>query len=64
MARILIAGCGDIGTTLGLALSAAGHTVWGLKRHPAEAPSGIQPLAADLTDPATLNALPPPATPQ
>ena len=59
MARILIAGCGDIGTTLGLALSAAGHTVWGLKRHPAEAPPGIQPLAADLTDPATLNALPP-----
>ena len=59
MARILIAGCGDVGTTLGVTLAAAGHTVWGLKRHPAHLPPGIQPLAADLTDPATLNALPP-----
>ncbi len=59
MARILIAGCGDVGTTLGQTLSAAGHEVWGLKRHPADLPSSIQPLAADLTDPATLTALPP-----
>jgi nucleoside-diphosphate-sugar epimerase len=59
MARILIAGCGDIGTTLGQALSAARHDVWGLKRHPADLPSVIQPLAADLTDPATLTVLPP-----
>lgn len=59
MARILIAGCGDIGTTLGRVLTATGHTVWGLKRHPADLPPGLQPLAADLTDPATLNALPP-----
>lgn len=59
MARILIAGCGDVGTALGLLLSAAGHTVWGLKRHPADLPGAIQPLAADLTDPATLSALPP-----
>ena len=59
MARILIAGCGDVGATLGQSLSAAGHQVWGLKRHPADLPPGIQPLAADLTDPATLNALPP-----
>ncbi|MBZ4194629.1 MAG: SDR family oxidoreductase [Candidatus Contendobacter sp.] len=59
MARILIAGCGDVGTTLGLALNAAGHAVWGLKRHPGDLPPGLQPLAADLTDSATLNALPP-----
>jgi len=59
MARILIAGCGDVGTTLGMTLNAAGHTVWGLKRHPADLPPGIQPLAADLTDPATLQTLPP-----
>lgn len=58
MARILIAGCGDVGTTLGQALGATGHEVWGLKRHPADLPSPIQPLAADLTDPATLTALP------
>lgn len=59
MARILIAGCGDVGTALGLALDAAGHAVWGLKRQPADLPPGIQPLAADLTDPATLTVLPP-----
>ncbi|MFO1422224.1 MAG: SDR family oxidoreductase [Candidatus Competibacteraceae bacterium] len=58
MARILIAGCGDVGATLGQELSTAGHEVWGLKRHPTDLPSGIRPLAADLTDPATLNALP------
>lgn len=59
MARILIAGCGDIGTTLGQNLHTAGHTVWGLKRHPAHLPAAINPLAADLTDPASLTQLPP-----
>lgn len=59
MLRILIAGCGDVGTTLGLRLAATGHTVWGLNRHPAHLPMGIQPVAADLTDPATLSVLPP-----
>lgn len=59
MARILIAGCGDIGTTLGLSLHAAGHQVWGMKRHPDDLPSELRPLAADLADLATLTALPP-----
>ncbi|MCP5159630.1 MAG: SDR family oxidoreductase [Gammaproteobacteria bacterium] len=59
MARILIAGCGDLGAALGLALHKTGHQVWGLKRHPADLPPGIQPLAADLTDLATLTVLPP-----
>ena len=59
MAHILIAGCGDIGTTLGLSLRAAGHRVWGLKRHPDDLPPALEPLAADLADPASLTALPP-----
>lgn len=59
MARILITGCGDVGSVLGLDLIQAGHQVWGLKRHPAVLPAGIQPLAADLTDSATLAGLPP-----
>jgi hypothetical protein len=54
MARILIAGCGDIGTTLGLSLHAAGHRVWGLKRRPTICRRRSEPLAADLADPATL----------
>ncbi|MBL8250670.1 MAG: SDR family oxidoreductase [Candidatus Competibacter sp.] len=59
MARILIAGCGDVGTALGQLLHATGHVVWGLKRRPADLPPSIRPLAADLTDPASLNRLPP-----
>jgi nucleoside-diphosphate-sugar epimerase len=59
MARILIAGCGDVGTVLGLNLQQAGHAVWGLKRRPDTLPAAIRKLAADLRDPASLNTLPP-----
>lgn len=58
MQRILIAGCGDIGSKLGIQLGSAGYAVWGLKRDPRGLPSPIQPLAADLSNPATLQ-LPP-----
>jgi nucleoside-diphosphate-sugar epimerase len=56
--RVLIAGCGDVGSALGLRLAAAGHEVWGLRRDPAGLPAGLRPLAADLADPASLAALP------
>lgn len=59
MARILIAGCGDVGCRLGLRLIADGHTVWGLRRNPDALPAGFSPFAADLADPATLRELPP-----
>ncbi|MDX1605377.1 MAG: NAD-dependent epimerase/dehydratase family protein [Candidatus Competibacterales bacterium] len=58
MARIVIAGCGDLGTGLGLALGAQGHTVWGLRRNPVSLPAPLRPLAADLTDPDSLGSLP------
>ncbi|MCI0483818.1 MAG: SDR family oxidoreductase [candidate division NC10 bacterium] len=58
MARILIAGCGYIGTALAECLLAEGHVVWGLRRHPEGLPPGVRPLAADLTDPGTLRNLP------
>jgi len=58
MARILIAGCGDVGTRLGLRLAADGHAVWGLRRDPARLPTPIRPLAADLASGAGLDALP------
>jgi nucleoside-diphosphate-sugar epimerase len=58
MARILIAGCGDLGTTLGCKLYTAGHQVWGLKRQPQNLPAGIAPLTANLTHPHTLTHLP------
>lgn len=58
MARIVIAGCGDVGTALGLRLTAAGHDVWGLRRNAGGLPAPLRPLAADLTDAATLAVLP------
>ncbi len=59
MDRILIAGCGYVGTRLAGLLTEAGHQVWGLARTPATLPPGVTPLAADLTQPSTLGALPP-----
>ena len=58
MARILIAGCGDVGIKLGLDLVHEGHKVWGLRRNPAALPAALKPVAADLTDMASLMALP------
>src|SRR4051812_44090571 len=59
MARVLIAGCGDVGTELGVRLVEEGHTVWGLRRHCDALPPSLHPLSADLTKPETLYALPP-----
>jgi len=58
MAHILIAGCGDVGMTLGEDLVQARHRVWGLRRHPNILPVEIHPLVADLADPASLRTLP------
>jgi len=58
MARILIAGCGDVGSALGLELVADGHEVIALRRRPAGLPASFRRVAADLTQPATLRALP------
>jgi nucleoside-diphosphate-sugar epimerase len=58
MARIVIAGCGAVGTLLGRRLAADGHVVWGLRRRAHALPPPFQPLPADLADPATLRALP------
>ncbi len=52
--QILIAGCGDVGSTLGLSLIAAGHQVRGLRRTINQLPAGIQGIAGDLADPASL----------
>ena len=58
MANILIAGCGDVGSATGQRLAAEGHRVWGLRRKVEELPPVIQPVAADLTHPETLQAVP------
>src|SRR5690606_33167351 len=56
--RILIAGCGYVGSALAQQLNDDGHDVFGLRRDPAQLPQGINPIQADLTDPETLHALP------
>jgi nucleoside-diphosphate-sugar epimerase len=48
MARVLIAGCGDVGSALGLILAADGDQVLGLRRHPERLPAPIVPVRADL----------------
>lgn len=53
---VLIAGCGDLGTEVGLRLAATGHRVIGLRRSPGVLPPAIEGLAADLSRP--LDGLP------
>jgi nucleoside-diphosphate-sugar epimerase len=47
--KVLIAGCGDLGTETGLRFAASGHEVVGLRRRAALLPAPIVPLAGDLT---------------
>lgn len=53
--RVLVAGCGYVGGRLAELLVAEGVAVVGLKRDPTTLPPGIEPLAADVTDPASLS---------
>ncbi len=52
--RVLIAGCGDLGTDLGKRLAAEGSEVWGLRRRNDPLPAPLNTLRADLTRPDTL----------
>lgn len=59
MTDVLIAGCGYVGTALGIRLATEGYVVWGLRRRTGLLPPSIRPFAADLTLPETLRTLPP-----
>ena len=56
--RVLIAGCGYVGSRLAELLAADDHRVFGLKRNPTGLPPGVEPVAADVTDPSSLGGLP------
>ena len=56
--RILIAGCGDIGNALGIALIKDGHKVWGLRRNTGALAAGLSPLQVDLGEPIAPGTLP------
>lgn len=58
MVRVLIAGCGYVGARLAELLVADGDRVFGLKRSPDALPPGVEPVAADVTEPASLEGLP------
>lgn len=57
MARILIAGCGDIGISAGQLLFTDGHDVFGLRRHPPANEDKIKYIKADLAHAADLGKL-------
>ena len=62
--RVLIIGCGYVGVPLGVELARLGHEVYGLTRSGGAGPvlqeRGIRPLSADITQRASLDALPAP----
>jgi len=58
VANVLIAGCGYVGTALGLELLAAGDRVWGLRRNVSQLPAGFAAIAADLSLPGAFAELP------
>jgi nucleoside-diphosphate-sugar epimerase len=57
-ARVLIAGCGDVGMRVAQRLLARGDQVWALRRSASDGLGGIQWLRGDLTRPETLRDLP------
>lgn len=58
MSRVLIAGCGYLGTALGLHLASAGHSAFALRRSHSSMPSILHPIAADLGRLESLRAMP------
>ncbi|MCA9615856.1 MAG: NAD-dependent epimerase/dehydratase family protein [Myxococcales bacterium] len=52
--KVLIAGCGWLGTALAERLVASGHEVLGLRRDPSKLPSSIVGIAGDLADASSL----------
>ena len=58
MARVVIAGCGYVGVSLGEMLASDGHEVWGIRRDPSGLPPAIQPIVGDFCRPDTLADIP------
>jgi nucleoside-diphosphate-sugar epimerase len=56
--RILIAGCGYVGSVLARMLVSDGHDVFGLRRDPRDLPDGVVPVSADLAAGTGLTGIP------
>ncbi|RCX06773.1 NAD-dependent epimerase/dehydratase family protein [Marinomonas foliarum] len=50
MAKILIAGCGDLGSGVATELVAQGHRVTGIRRTKSDFPAGVEGITGDLVD--------------
>lgn len=50
-ATVLLAGCGDVGTALGLRLAERGVRAVGVRRRADALPESLEPVSLDLTDP-------------
>ncbi|AEF56486.1 NAD-dependent epimerase/dehydratase family protein [Marinomonas posidonica] len=50
MAKVLIAGCGDLGTGLAKDLVSQGHQVTGIRRSGTEFPEGVEGITGDLRE--------------
>ena len=59
--RVLIAGCGDVGTALGLTLCERGCEVVGVRRSAQQLPASLRRLSFDVTDRRTLERMTPEA---
>ena len=57
MAKVLIIGCGDLGTAVAARLFDAGHTLIGVRRSSQALAHGMQTIQADVTQANTLGAL-------
>jgi len=56
MARVLVVGCGYVGSALAARLVGDGHEVFGLRRSESDLPAGVSLVRADVTDTRTLRA--------
>ena len=59
MKRILIAGCGKIGSRVGIQLVQRGCEVYGIRRDTSSIPATIHPLRANFMIPKSLTCIPP-----
>jgi nucleoside-diphosphate-sugar epimerase len=57
VAKVLIVGCGDLGTAIATRLFDAGHAVIGVRQSSQLLPNGMQTIQADVTQPNSLSKL-------
>ena len=57
MSKVLIAGCGDLGTAIALQFNQLQHEVIGLRISAKRLPNNMQTIQADVTEASTLNSL-------